>query len=256
MVGLIAEEHADDVGRRHEPVGVGVLGALLCEPRQGLLVGGVVGVFYDHLLAHDAALAAKTQQAHHPFGVGVEVEHGRVVVGLVGEEHGGGHEHGGGQALAEPDGPHASAGHAVAHVVEDVEDDEHDYGDDDGQSESALPDDGAQRGTDEEEEEARQGEHEFVERLYLVLTYQFVAVAGEHAFEVELHNLLAHLARRHVHRALLLVVGEAGVEGVEGHFFRPGYAQRVVSRHLGLGQGVELGLLEVVVSDAVVVVVQ
>ena len=89
-----------------------------------------------------------------------------------------------------------------------------------------------------------------------MLAYQFVTVAGEHALEVELHDLLAHLARRHVHRTLFLVVGEAGVEGVEGHFLRLGYAQRVVSRHLGLGQGVEFGFLEVVVSDAVVVVVQ
>ena len=84
----------------------------------------------------------------------VDVKYHGVVVCLICKEIGYGRQHGRSQQLSEPYCPVVIACHLHACVVEDVEDDEYQYGYDDGYTQSALTDDGTQWCSDEEEDEA------------------------------------------------------------------------------------------------------
>ena len=69
------------------------------------------------------------------------------------------------------------ARHLHAGVVEYEIDDEHQYGDDDGYTQSSLADDGSQGGSDEEEQQAGQGEGELLDGLNLMTAIVAVQIA-------------------------------------------------------------------------------
>ena len=162
------EEYLDGIRPAQQVVNLRVVVYLATDVTQHLGIGQVLRVFDDDLLLRDVALHAKSKHPHQDVLVQVDVEDHRVVVGLVGEEHGDGRQHDGAQQLAEPYRPVVVAGHLHARAVQDVEDDEHENGDDDGDAEAALADDGTQRSADEEEDEARQRQRYFVDSLHLV----------------------------------------------------------------------------------------
>jgi hypothetical protein len=99
-------------------------------------------LFDDDLLAEDVAFDTETEQFHEEHLIHLHIEHRRVVGCLVGDEYGDWCQYGWSQSLTEPDGPGSQSRHSVARIVEDVEDDEHEYGDDDRESQSTLSDDG------------------------------------------------------------------------------------------------------------------
>lgn len=106
---------------------------------------------------------------HEEVLVKVDVEHRRVFVGLVCEEHGDRRQNGCRYEFAEQDGPLSVACHSHAGVVEDIVDDEYEHGDNHRHSQSAFADDGSQRGTDKEEDEARESQRELSDGFDLVL---------------------------------------------------------------------------------------
>ena len=95
-------------------------------------------------------------------------------------------------AVASPS-PNSASAHSVSSVVENKEGDENQHRDDDRESQSSFSDDGAQRCSDEEEDEARQRQRELVDGLYLVVSYQSVAHIGDHTLEVEVVHGLLHV---------------------------------------------------------------
>ena len=259
MVGLIFEEDLDDIGRRLEVVLMGVLGHLVADAVELLDVMLVVGVVDDDFLAGDMALAPHAEDAHAEVNVGVEVEHGGVVVGFVGDECCCGGEHRCGDAFSKPDGPHSSTRHTEAGVVEDVEDDIYDDRDYDGHAEASSADNGAEWRADEEEDDARQSQYEFVDGFYLVQPQVSVSFACHHALEVELAHVLVHLRKGIVHGHTLLVGRQFAVDAVEVVFLPAGGlkgAQRVGLRGALYGIGEFLGVGIVGAPDAVVGVVE
>ena len=255
VVGTVSEESLDEIGRGVEPVGVRIAAHLLVNLGQLLPVGRIVGVADDDFLAEDMTLEPQSEQLHEEVAVEVDVEHHRIVVGLVGDKHGQGDEDGRGEALAEPDGPDALARHSVARVVENVVDDEHKHGDDDRDAQSALADDGSQWGADEEEDEAGEGHRELVDGLYLVLPQYLVGILGHHGLELQVVGFRLDGGEGRGHSIALLVEGEPVVEGVD--------VDRPVLRHAGLSDAVggldarravieHLGLLVEGAADGVV----
>ncbi len=254
VVGLVVEERLDHVGRRLESVLALVFGYLAVHACEALGVGRVVGRLDDDLLAADVALLPEAQQPHEEAAVGVEVEDRGVFVGLVGDKQGRRYQHGGREPLAKPYRPRSLARHAVARVVEDVEDDIDHDSHDDGDAQSALADDGSQGRADEEEDDAYQGERELVDILYLVLAYVFVQVARDHALELQVGQFGLHGAQRPVHAHAAGVLALACEERVEVHCL----GCRLPSRHLqqvgceGTSLVVEVvGVAEVHLADAV-----
>ena len=204
MVVFIAEEHLDGVGQSPQLVLVGVGRYLVVDGGQADAVGGVIRIVDDDLLARDVSLQAQSEQLHEEVAVEVDVEDHRVVVGLVGEEYGQRGQYGCRQTLSEPYGPHAATGHTIAGVVEDVIDDEHQHADDDGYSQSALADDGSEGCSDEEEEQAREGQRELVECLDAVLADELVAVARYQLFVFLVGHAAVHTVQGRRHGALFL----------------------------------------------------
>ena len=205
MVRLIFEEHVDEVWRRFQLVCRGILLYLLGYLFDVLPVFLIVGSLYYHRLSRYAPLRSQSEQLCRHLLVCVDVEHNGVIVRLIGEEYGERCQYGCRDALSEPYRPHAAARHSVSGIVEDIIYDEYEHRDDYRHSESALSDDCSQRGTDEEEYDARKGEREFVYRLYLVLAQQLVAVARHHCLELQFVHVVLH--RRHgvVHSPQLVV---------------------------------------------------
>ena len=222
MVGMIAEEHLDYVRRRFEAARLRIFGDLSVQQPE---LGGITAVgrvVQDYFLAGYAALEAESEHPPQQVHVHIGIEHRRVVVRLVGEEHRHRDEHRHRQSLAEPDGPVALAGHTVAGVVEDVEDDEHDDADDDRYAQSALADNGTERCADEEEDDADQRQRELVDGLDVVQTDQLVAVTGHQTLELEVAHLLLD-SRQSLVDDLAALVGRQPAEhrvDVEAFSFR------------------------------------
>ena len=122
----------------------------------------------DDLLLREVSLDSQSQHLAYDFLVAVYVEHHRVVVGLIGEEHCNGRKHDGRDADAKPHRPLVIPCHAVARIVKYIVDDEHQHGYDDGYAETTLPDDGTQRRTDKEEDDTGQRQREFLDGFQLV----------------------------------------------------------------------------------------
>ena len=113
----------------------------------------VVWVIDDDFLAGDMPFDTQAEHLHHHVAPDIHIEYGRVVVGFVGYPAGKGSQHHRCKAFTKPDCPHASACHTVTSVVQDIEDDEHHYGDDDRHTQSTFADDGSQRCSDKEEQQ-------------------------------------------------------------------------------------------------------
>ena len=113
-------------------------------------------------------MGTQAEYLHSNLLVEVDVEDGRVFVGFVSEEYGYRGEHDSGYGLAEPHRPLVVARHLHAGVLEDVVDNEHEHRHNDGHTQSALADDGPQRSTDKEEDDAGEGQRKLIDGLYLV----------------------------------------------------------------------------------------
>ena len=192
-----------------------VFGQLAVHLLQLYEVLGVVRVVYHHFLAVYRALDAQSEEAAEGVGVHVGVEHNGVVRRLVREEHRHRHEHGWRKTLAEPDCPHAASRHSVARVVEYVVENEHEHRYEHRQTQAALANDGAERGADEEEDDARQGERDLCHPLYLVLADESVAVVGDERLELEVVLARRHAVKRIAHSGAFLLRRESGVYGVD-----------------------------------------
>ena len=202
-----------------------VAGGLCRDGCQLVAVGLIVRVFNDHFLAHDATLGTQSQQAHCEILVHVDVEYRRVLVGLVCEEDGDGRQYHGTQQLAEPYRPLVDTCHTHTRVVKDVEDDEHDDGDDDRHTKSTFTDDGAQRCSDEEEDDARQRQCELVDGLHHVhalFAVQPVCPLG----------LVVHVGQRHLYIVRCLCDDALLVLGT--HLMVDGVVELATSCHLFL----------------------
>lgn len=215
VVGAILEEHFDEVGRRLEVVVGGIVGYPRAYAAQRFRVARVVGSVYDDLLAANVAMNAQSKQAHEEEAVGINVEHRRVFVGLVGDEDGCRDEHGGRQSLAKPYCPRALARHSVARVVENVEDDVDHDGHNDRHAEATLADNRAQGCSDEEENDADERQRELVDVLNLVLPDVLVGIACNHALELQVAQLGLHGAQSPVHDRAPRVGSQSGIEGVD-----------------------------------------
>ena len=117
---------------------------------------GIIGVVDDDLLAADVAYLRLGDEPAEGGLVGIGIEHGAVAIGLDGEEGTHRGEHHRAHPSAEPHCHLSLAGHFAAVGVEDIVDDEDEYGHQDGNAQAAPADDGAQRGSDEKEHHAGQ----------------------------------------------------------------------------------------------------
>ena len=169
-------------------------------------------------------LQPEPQQLHEEVAIKVDVEHHGVVVGLVGEEDCQRGKHSRGDALSEPDGPHAVSRHTVACIVEDVIDDEHQHGHDDRDAQSALADDGAERSADKEEYEARKRQGELVDGLDVVDADQPVGVGCDQRLELQVAQSRLRCLHGLCHGALLVLGRQAAEHGVD--------VERLRARHL------------------------
>ena len=157
---------------------------------------GVLSVCWvvdDDLLAKDMSFESDSQKLEYKLFVHVYVEYRRVVGCLVGDENRQWSQYGSGKSFAKPYCPYSASAHSVSCVVENKEGDENQYRDDDRESQSSFSYDGTQWRTDEEEDEARQRQRELVDGLYLVVSYQSVALIGDHTLEVEVVHGLLHV---------------------------------------------------------------
>ena len=100
----------------------------------------------------------------------VRVEHSRVVHGLVGDIDAERGEHSGRNPHALPHFPVTIACHLVAGVVDDVVENEEEHGYDKRCADTTFANDGSERCTDEEENQAGNGECEFLDELDFVAT--------------------------------------------------------------------------------------
>ena len=156
LVVASMEEHVDGVWPVQQFVAFVIVEDVVVDGFEPLGIEAVVGIFDDHFLAEDVPLRPESQHPHGEALVEIDVEHHRVLVGLIGEEGGDGGEGPGRDGHAEAYSPLAFASHPEPCVVEDIVDDEHQHRHDDGYAEAALADDGSQRGTDKEEDQARE----------------------------------------------------------------------------------------------------
>ena len=125
----------------------------------------------------------------------VTVEQGGVAGGLEGQEQADGEEDQRGQPDPEKHVQIAIFGHALRHGGDDVVDNKEEHGDDHGKSQPTLADDGAQGGSDKEENQTGKAQGE--------LLVPFLAVA----FDVELLRIEVLLVERDV---LLGIFGVGG----------------------------------------------
>ena len=190
VVGLVFEEHIDEVWKLLQLVYLIIYIDVAVELFQSLCIFCIFRLFDDDLLAEDVAFDTETEQFHEEHLIHLHIEHRRVVGSLVGDEYGDWRQYGWSQSLTEPDGPGSQSRHSVARIVEDVEDNEHEYGDDDRESQSTLSDDGTQWGSDEEEDQAGECQRELLDSFYLVLPDDIVGIARNHCLEVEVGELL------------------------------------------------------------------
>ena len=174
----------------------------------------VIGRRYHHFLKLHMAFYAQSKQFHKQVSVHIDIEHHRVVVCLICKENGKRRQHRKRYALSEPHCPHSATRHAVSHIVEDVINNEHKHGYDDGHAESALTYDGTEGRTDEEEQQARERHRKLVYPFNAVHTYNLIAVCRYHPFEVKVGNRRAHLVQGMIHRIKLLFVRKAVVNRV------------------------------------------
>ena len=189
VVRLIAEEHLHRIGHTHETMLMGIGGDLFGDAVELNGIFPILGFADDNLLSEDVTLLAEPEQSHEERAIGIEIEHHRVVIGLVGDEDGKWSEHGRSQSLAKPNGPHASPRHSVACVIQYIVDDEHKHRDNDGDAKATFSDDGAQRCTYEEEDETRQGQRELVDSFNIVLTNNTVGILRDHGLELQFAHL-------------------------------------------------------------------
>ena len=152
-------------------------------------------------------LGSPAQRFHNNGFPLIDVEHHGVAVGLVCNKARQGDEHRRGQTLAKFHRPHVATRHSVAGIVEEVVHDEDQHRHDHGDAQSSFPDDGTQRRANEKEDDARQGQHELVDHLNMMLPEQPVTVTGNHASEVKLGHLRLNSIECHVHRIQFLIFG-------------------------------------------------
>ena len=106
-------------------------------------VVSVVGVVYYHLFLKHVSLCAYAEYASEEEFICVDVKHHGVAVCLVGEEDGQRHENHHRYPSSEEHSPVVVACHSHAREVEDVIDDEDEYGYDHRHAESSFSDDGS-----------------------------------------------------------------------------------------------------------------
>ena len=218
LVVARAEEHLYRVGGLQQTVLMRVLLDVAAYPHQFLGVLDIVGVVDDHLFLIYMSLGAYAQHLEQDVLVHVDVEHSGVAVGLECEEYCQRSQHGSGYQFAEQHCPVAVACHLHSRVLEDVIHYEHEHRDNHRHSQSALADDGAQRGTDEEEDDTCQRQRNLADGLNLVgshLAVERVGIVALHAY----HHLLGiDTADGSPHDVLLGFERLAGEDGVDVHF--------------------------------------
>lgn len=114
------------------------------DAQQVVSVCHVDWILDDDLLSVDMAFSANPQHIKQNLLIEVNVEYDRVIIGFIGEEDGDRSQHACSQHLSKPYSPVVVTSHLHASVLEDIIDDKYQYGDDDGYTQSALPDNGSQ----------------------------------------------------------------------------------------------------------------
>ena len=230
MVRPVLEEHLNYIRRKPKIVFAGIVANLTVHFGQSCRVGRIVGIGYYNLLLEHGTLYPESEYLHEEVAVEIEIEHDRVVVGLVCEEYCERRKHSRSDALTEPYCPHTASRHAVARILENIIHDEHQHGDNHRNAKSALTDDGTQGRTDKEEYQARKRQSKLVDGLYLVLSYKFVAVCRYHALKVEVVHFALHLAEGRINSLKLSVGRKSRIDRVEAVSLCPGHldgSQRV-----------------------------
>ena len=162
----------------------------------------------DDFLAREFAGLVQAREAANEVEPCVGVEYSRVVNSLLGQEDSQRQQHCRTQPDALPHWPAAIAGQLVAHVVDDVINNEQDDRDDDGHSQASLADDGAKGRADEEKDETRQREREFLHQLDLVTADDIVVVIDGIALELHVLHRRGRAHQGLIDDLLLFVVGQ------------------------------------------------
>ena len=155
------------------------------------------------------------QQAADGVLVGFNVEDGGVLIGFVGQPDANRCQYHRTQPNAEGDVPVSALCQFLSSDIYHVVEDEDDHRDHDGDAQSALSDDGAQWGSDEEEDDACQREREFLVAFQLMNAQRTVGAEAHVAVEVRLLGTVACLVQSHTSYMSPLVIGEVCEDGVE-----------------------------------------
>ena len=169
MIGTCAEEEAEVVGRKPQTLRLAVVFGFLSNGLCQQQVCFLIGRSDDDLFAEEVSLGAEAQKSAEEGKISIEVEHHRVAVCHKGEI---------GSSRSEDEGRHPHAHHHVdatiarhlhARGVDDVVEDENTHRDNRGHAQSAFANDGTERCTHEEEEQASQRQGDTLVPFHLVL---------------------------------------------------------------------------------------
>ena len=220
IVRLVFKEHTPHIRSRFQPMCLGVCLRPSRNFAQQFGIVMIVGFVYNHLFRHNMAFHSHTQKAHQHTSVGIEVKHGRVFVGLIGNEHRQRGKHHRCQQLAKPHIPDTTPCHLVACVVENIIHDEHQHRHDNRYTQSTFANDGTQRSTDKEEDKARQRHQELLVHLYLMLPYHAVCIFRHHRFKFHVGTHSLYLRTCHAQYAPFPIAIQSGKSTIHVKSFR------------------------------------
>ena len=145
----------------------------------------------DDFLAHEVTLGADAQQTTEQIFVCFEIEHHRVEIGLIGNKYAERGNYEGANPHTHDHVDRAFAGHLHARGTDHIPNNENDYGDNRRHTKTALTNDGAKGGTDEEEENAGEREGHLLMPFDPVAANVVIAVARDHLLplQIGLHGL-------------------------------------------------------------------